>query len=966
MAQLKFQILVDDKGVHVVDRFGKKVDAVARKGGQDFGRLGKDVSGMNQHLMVATSSLLKLVAVAGGLAGVYMGIRKLADVTKDVVSEAQAQEQAEKRLEAVLTATGQAAGFNLEQMTAMASAYQGVTTVGDEVIANGQAILLSFKQIRGEGFERATMAALDMSEVMDQDLKTSILQIGKALNDPIANLGALGRAGVQFTAEQKETIKTLWQMGDAASAQAIILKELESEFGGAAKAATETFGGGLKQARNALSDVKEELGFVITKNEFFIELTHLAKETFEEWAVAIQGNRSDLQAMAKSGVLVVADAFIVATQAVRAFHWTLSHVFVTLESIDNVTHKALGKILGWVPGLGDYLEGVVQSTEKSIDATITTYLKAEKLYNATIKGIEGLRQKIAAIEPGLADAGNAGRKAGEEIADGMDQAAGATDRAALAMRGLLGESQRLYEELYQATGWEDYAEKAIAAHGKILDADEAKWTKILDNADEAAILRARKEEDYLRSLYGVLDETVEAEAETARERVRIVEDMTRRRIGLETQAAVAAQQQSAMTTQVTRYYTTVLGNRQYISRDEYLRLQQLDELREITKNTGDLSDWSLRQEQRDIERANAEKQRLYTQFWQDQGGFADTMLDASQTLGDFIHGLQLSASAPASSLGLFGTRYQGLFESAFGDQERLQKFLSFIPDYLQAEQQYGGNYGGIFQSVLDDLEALQAHYETMGWLADLGIGDTASEINRLIDAFAALGISTEALRAAAETAAGNDGVHGLGQGLTDTRLPFQNVIDALGTMTGTTETKLIAIADMWQTMVTGIGGSMDSISGAIGDVYELAQANPTITYTPTVVHGAWSKSIDALGHILWYGRYPGQPDIGPIYSPTMPPDPPEWVIYGPPAQAGGLWTGNKGGEWFVPTYEPERGKFLRDVGADPEKIATSVARRMGAGPITVQLVLDGRVLAQTTTDAMDRHPMLINKIRELM
>ena len=85
------------------------------------------------------------------------------------------------------------------------------------------------------------MAALDMSEVMQQDLKSSLLQIGKALNDPIANMGALSRAGVQFNQSQKDLIKSLWESGNSIQAQEIILKELESEFGGAAVAARAHF-----------------------------------------------------------------------------------------------------------------------------------------------------------------------------------------------------------------------------------------------------------------------------------------------------------------------------------------------------------------------------------------------------------------------------------------------------------------------------------------------------------------------------------------------------------------------------------------------------------------------------------------------------------------------------------------------------------------------------------------------------
>ena len=55
-----------------------------------------------------------------------------------------------------------------------------------------------------------------------------------------------------------------------------------------------------------------------------------------------------------------------------------------------------------------------------------------------------------------------------------------------------------------------------------------------------------------------------------------------------------------------------------------------------------------------------------------------------------------------------------------------------------------------------------------------------------------------------------------------------------------------------------------------------------------------------------------------------------------PMRYGGLATGptimgEAGPEWAVPTYEPERSQFLRDVGADPDKIAASIAKKVGGG-----------------------------------
>jgi hypothetical protein len=72
------------------------------------------------------------------------------------------------------------------------------------------------------------------------------------LNDPVKGVGALSRVGVQFTKQQKDQIKTLVESGHTLDAQKIILKELQTEFGGTADAAGKTLGGQLAILRESL------------------------------------------------------------------------------------------------------------------------------------------------------------------------------------------------------------------------------------------------------------------------------------------------------------------------------------------------------------------------------------------------------------------------------------------------------------------------------------------------------------------------------------------------------------------------------------------------------------------------------------------------------------------------------------------------------------------------------------------
>lgn len=186
---------------------------------------------------------------------------------KAVIDATAEQERAVKQLEQAIKSTGGIAGFTANQLKTFAGSLQTVTNFGDEAVISMQSILLTFTNIRGEILTGTTRAVLDLAERMGTDLNSAALQLGKALNAPVANLGALSRAGIQFSDEQKETIKTMVESGHIVDAQRIILKELETQFGGSAEAARDTFGGALKSLNNAAGDLLEADGLSGAKNE---------------------------------------------------------------------------------------------------------------------------------------------------------------------------------------------------------------------------------------------------------------------------------------------------------------------------------------------------------------------------------------------------------------------------------------------------------------------------------------------------------------------------------------------------------------------------------------------------------------------------------------------------------------------------------------------------------------------------
>lgn len=250
----------------------------------------KKIKGVNGSLSSLGSSALKVGGAFFAAQGIISGF-------SSVIRLAGQQEKAEAKLNAVLKSTAGVAGLTANELKNMASSLQQVTVFGDEAILEAQSLLLTFTKVGEDVFPQATETILNMSTAMGTDLQSSTVQLGKALNDPIAGIGALSRVGVQLTETQKEQIKKFTEMGDVASAQKVILGELETQFGGLARASAETMAGGLEQMTNAVGDAAEALGtllapVVVTTAKgikFLAEGVSSLVERFKNFGEEVQG-----------------------------------------------------------------------------------------------------------------------------------------------------------------------------------------------------------------------------------------------------------------------------------------------------------------------------------------------------------------------------------------------------------------------------------------------------------------------------------------------------------------------------------------------------------------------------------------------------------------------------------------------------------------------------------------------------
>ena len=191
-------------------------------------------------------------ALAGVAAGV-VGAFSVGSIFGRFVTETRNAEQEQAQLGAVLRSTGESAGFNRDQLNAMASAMEKATTFSGGDINQAQTTLLAFAGVAGNEFTRALQSAADMATRTGKTVKDAAELIGRALDVPSEGLSSLTKQGFRFTDEQKKMALAMESTGDIAGAQGIILSSLEESYKGAAAAARDTFGGSLDALQNTIS-----------------------------------------------------------------------------------------------------------------------------------------------------------------------------------------------------------------------------------------------------------------------------------------------------------------------------------------------------------------------------------------------------------------------------------------------------------------------------------------------------------------------------------------------------------------------------------------------------------------------------------------------------------------------------------------------------------------------------------------
>lgn len=223
-----------------------------------------DDSGLKQAQKSLDGFGKTIAGIGAAIAGAF-AINKISDFARESILAAEGVATANARIEQIAKSTnvfGNATSQVTDRLIKLAEANEMVIATDAEVIKGVQGQLLSFKALAatatetGGAFDVATMAAFNMAAAGFGSAESNAVALGKALEDPIRGLTALRRSGTTFTAEQQEQIRVLQESGDLAGAQAIILAELESQYGGVAAATANAS----EKLALAADNIKENVG----------------------------------------------------------------------------------------------------------------------------------------------------------------------------------------------------------------------------------------------------------------------------------------------------------------------------------------------------------------------------------------------------------------------------------------------------------------------------------------------------------------------------------------------------------------------------------------------------------------------------------------------------------------------------------------------------------------------------------
>lgn len=303
--KIAIEVEMDDGSIKKAYAYlGKETETVTKKIATDFDKASKGVNDLASNV-----SLL----IKGFLA--FKGVQILVNELGKSIKEAAEADANINKLNTALALTGHYSKETTAQLQNFATEIQRTTKFSDDAVISSMALIQQLARLDSEGLQRATKAALDLSTAIGVDLSTASQIISRAAN---GNVMALNKLGIQI---QKSN--------DNAVTFERTLQALESRFGGAALSSVNTFIGAQTQLENALSDLREEMGRMVTQSPAIIATIQVIAKAFGQIGDAIRtsANGNDLFKP------IIMNLALLSQAGIATFQQIVSSIEITVRSI---------------------------------------------------------------------------------------------------------------------------------------------------------------------------------------------------------------------------------------------------------------------------------------------------------------------------------------------------------------------------------------------------------------------------------------------------------------------------------------------------------------------------------------------------------------------------------------------------------------------------------------------------------
>lgn len=424
----------------------QRVASILAEIGIDSSKFTSGAKGIMSGLGDMIGGLGKMGPLLGiGAAALGILVDQMGKAEKAAVESA----KADAVVNAVLASTGQIAGMTEGKLNDLANQISVNAGLDDELVKSGEAVLLTFTRIGSDVFPQTMQAASDMAAVLGGDLNGKITMIGKAMND-FSGYTALKRAGVSFTEEQIKQIAHFKETNDLVGYQGLLLKELQTEYGGAA-AKINAVSDGSENAKVAIGNLQEAIGkkmipaqrwwnalLTDTANGLTQKIDETDKYTASmeqlgiTYAPVVNGHR-ELYKYMRDGVVITEeekDAMIAASNA----------AYVATDRYDKMAPSVLR--LGENAGLTD--EEIQKLNDDMLRGAEAVTGWQESYTNAK-EGSDQFDLSLKLIRTGLQEFGAAGEEVFQSVLLGIGDISPAAVTAYIEMQTVVGNIKKMME-----------------------------------------------------------------------------------------------------------------------------------------------------------------------------------------------------------------------------------------------------------------------------------------------------------------------------------------------------------------------------------------------------------------------------------------------------------------------------------------------------------------------------------------